>query len=124
MFELNLKLETHPRKLDSLHICCSEKYYSNQLLFNLVTSSENKQVFDIAVFGEFLKKLFRNRLAGLIHTINDDVADREKLDKGASKLVLGLPTITEKINNLEFEISMQSFFQTNPKCAEKLQKSY
>ena len=29
-------------------------------------------------------------------------------------------TIFEKINNLDFEISMQSFFQTNPKCAEKL----
>ena len=59
-------------------------------------------------------------MAGLLHTINDDVADREKLDKGSSKLILGEETILERINELDFEISMQSFFQTNPLCAEKL----
>ena len=59
-------------------------------------------------------------MAGLIHTTNDDVADREKLDKGSSKLITGNSTIKETINGLNFEISMQSFFQTNPLCAEKL----
>ena len=59
-------------------------------------------------------------MAGLIHTTNDDVADREKLDKGSSKLISGNSTIKETINGLNFEISMQSFFQTNPLCAEKL----
>ena len=48
------------------------------------------------------------------------MADREKLDKGNSQLVKGNLTITEKINDLNFDISMQSFFQTNPNCAEKL----
>ena len=61
-------------------------------------------------------------MAGLLHTVNDDVADREKLDKGFSKLILGKETIIERINGLDFEISMQSFFQTNPLCAEKLYK--
>ena len=32
----------------------------------------------------------------------------------------GKDKIVENILGLEFEISMQSFFQTNPKCAEKL----
>ena len=59
-------------------------------------------------------------MAGLLHTINDDVGIREKLDKGSSKLILGEETILERINELDFEISMQSFFQTNPLCAEKL----
>jgi 23S rRNA (uracil1939-C5)-methyltransferase len=121
LFESKFKAWHPPQKIGFFrHLVVRKSYYSNQLLFNLVTSSENKQVFDVAAFGEFLKKQFKDRLAGLIYTINDDVADREKLDKGASKLVLGSPTIIEKINDLEFEISMQSFFQTNPKCAEKL----
>ena len=35
-------------------------------------------------------------------------------------MIIGNPTISETINGLNFEISMQSFFQTNPLCAEKL----
>ena len=60
------------------------------------------------------------RLAGFIHTINDDVADRAKLEQGPSGLVTGNETIIESILGLKFEISMQSFFQTNPASAEKL----
>ncbi|MDC0314177.1 23S rRNA (uracil(1939)-C(5))-methyltransferase RlmD, partial [Flavobacteriales bacterium] len=55
-----------------------------------------------------------------IHTINDDVADRAKLEQGPSGLVTGNETIIESILGLKFEISMQSFFQTNPASAEKL----
>ena len=87
-----------------------------------MTSSQGLKNFKAKEFGVFLKKLFKNRFKGLIQTINDDVADREKLDKGNSKLITGEPTITEKINQLDFDISMQSFFQTNPLCAEKLYK--
>ena len=43
-----------------------------------------------------------------------------KIENGTNKLLWGKPIITQKINNLDFEISMESFFQTNPRCAEKL----
>ena len=46
--------------------------------------------------------------------------DRAKLEQGPSGLVTGNETIIESILGLKFEISMQSFFQTNPASAEKL----
>ncbi|MFT5779917.1 MAG: 23S rRNA (uracil1939-C5)-methyltransferase, partial [Crocinitomicaceae bacterium] len=56
----------------------------------------------------------------LQHTINDNVADRAKIENGTCTLLHGEPVIVEQLLGLNFEISMESFFQTNPKCAEKL----
>ena len=58
--------------------------------------------------------------AQYLSDINDDIADRAKFDQGPSETISGANTITENLLGLDFEISMQSFFQTNPKCAEKL----
>jgi len=102
------------------HLVARKSYANNQLLFNLVTSSNGAKKFDVYGFNDLLTSLFKNRKAGLIHTINDDVADRSKLENGKSKLIDGNSVIVEEILGLEFEISMESFFQTNPKCAEKL----
>ncbi len=112
----------HPPKKHGFfrHIVVRKSFFTNELLFNLVTSSDKKKKFIASDFGNFLKSLLGNRFAGLLHTINDDVADREKLDKGNTKLIIGKSTIIEKLHGLSFEISMQSFFQTNPLCAEKL----
>ena len=63
-------------------------------------------------------------MAGLLHTINDDVADREKLDKGFSKIIMGAETIVETINELDFEISMQSFFKQSLMCGKIIRKSH
>jgi 23S rRNA (uracil-5-)-methyltransferase RumA len=76
--------------------------------------------FNTKEFVELMRGLFGKRLAGLIHTINDNVADRAKIENGSSKLLYGDWTIVERILGLEFEISMESFFQTNPRCAERL----
>ncbi len=35
-------------------------------------------------------------------------------------MLFGEPIILEKLLDLQFEISMESFFQTNPKSAERL----
>jgi len=112
----------HPPKKEGFfrHLVVRKSFSENNLLFNLVTSSNSTNKFNPLGFGNYLKELLGIRMAGLIHTINDNVADREKLDKGSSKLIIGNPTISETINGLNFEISMQSFFQTNPLCAEKL----
>ena len=61
-----------------------------------------------------------DRIAGIQHTINDNVADRAKIENGDNKLLYGKPVVTEKLVDLSFEISMESFFQTNPACAELL----
>ena len=59
-------------------------------------------------------------MAGLLHTINDETGDRTIATSGSIDLVYGKDKIVEELLGLNFEISMKSFFQTNPKCAEKL----
>ena len=97
-----------------------KSYKTNELLCNLVTTSPALQQFNLQKFAWFLKTIFGERLAGLLHTINDEVGDRTIATSGNMSLVYGKDTIVEELSGLHFEISMKSFFQTNPKCAEKL----
>ena len=112
----------HPPKKTGFfrHIIIRKSFLTNELLVNLVTSSEEIEKFDIQSFASLLKTLFGNRIAGLQHTINDNVADRAKIENGENNLIFGSPYIEEVISGLTFQISMESFFQTNPKCAELL----
>ena len=93
---------------------------TDEVLFNLVTTSYDLPKFDLNAFAIFLKGIFGKRLAGLLHTINDEVGDRTIATSGSLALVYGKDKIVEELLGLNFEISMKSFFQTNPKCAEKL----
>ena len=102
------------------HIVVRKSFHQDKLLINLVTSSEGLKDFDPNVITNFLKEKLGERLAGLQHTINDNVADRAKIENGTCTLLYGEPAIVEELLGLKFEISMESFFQTNPKCAEKL----
>ena len=95
---------------------------SNQLLFNLVTTSDLQKNFSVPEFVEKMKALWGNRIAGILHSINDDQGERVQATDGTSTLVYGSPVVTENILGLDFDISIQSFFQTNPRCAEKLYK--
>lgn len=112
----------HPPRKEGFfrHIVVRKSFFQDQLLVNLVTSSEGLDRFDADAFGQKLKELFGNRIAGFQHTINDNVADRAKIENGTWRLVFGEEKIIEDLLNLKFEISMESFFQTNPKSAEKL----
>lgn len=102
------------------HIVVRKSFLNDQLLVNLVTSNEGLAQFDIAAFSDFLTQLHPQRIAGLWHTVNDNVADRAKIENGYSKLIFGAPVIEEELAGLRFQISMESFFQTNPACAELL----
>ena len=93
---------------------------NNNFLIELITSSENIKKFKSNEFCQKILKLHPNRIEGIIHTINDNISDRVDYSKVNSKLLFGSNKISEKILNLNFEISMNSFFQTNPKSAEKL----
>ena len=93
---------------------------TNKLLFMLVTSSSGLQKFSIDEFVNLMKSLFGDRLAGIQHTLNDDTGDRVQPLNGETRLIYGEPLITEELLGLTFEISMQSFFQTNPECAALL----
>ncbi len=112
----------HPPKKTGFyrHIVVRKSFYQNQLLINLVTSSEGLENFDRESFVSFILNGMGDRIAGIQHTINDNVADRAKIENGDNKLLYGKPVVTEKLVDLSFEISMESFFQTNPACAELL----
>lgn len=112
----------HPPKKTGFfrHIVVRKSFYQDQLLVNLVTSSEGIKQFDVHAFARFLQAQLGQRLAGFQHTINDNVADRAKIENGQNQLVYGENKVVEKLHDLFFEISMESFFQTNPKSAEKL----
>lgn len=97
-----------------------KSYKTNKLLFNLVTTSYDLPKFDLNAFANFLVELFDDRVAGLLHTINDEIGDRTIATTGSISLVYGDDKIVEELLGLNFEISMKSFFQTNPKSAEKL----
>lgn len=102
------------------HIVVRKSFSRNQLLINLVTSSEGIEKFDTSVVVNFLKEKFGDRIAGFQHTVNDNVADRAKIENGQCDLLFGEPIVIEELLDLNFEISMESFFQTNPKSAERL----
>jgi 23S rRNA (uracil-5-)-methyltransferase RumA len=112
----------HPPKKEGFfrHIVVRKSFEQDQLLLNLVTSSDGIESFDVEEFAAFLKEKLGKRLAGFQHTVNDNVADRSKIENGQWKLVCGEAVVVEKLLGLNFEISMESFFQTNPKSAEKL----
>ncbi len=112
----------HPPKKHGFfrHLVVRKSFDQDQLLINLVTSSQGLEQFDRKSFSAFMQSLLGGRLAGLQHTVNDDVSDRAKIENGNNQLLFGEPIILEKLLGLHFEISMESFFQTNPLSAERL----
>ncbi|WP_370392410.1 23S rRNA (uracil(1939)-C(5))-methyltransferase RlmD [uncultured Winogradskyella sp.] len=102
------------------YLVVRKSYKTNKLLFNLVTTSHDLSKFNLEAFAQYLVKLFGSRVAGFLHTINDDIGDRTIATSGSIKLVYGEDKIVEELLGLQFEISMKSFFQTNPKSAERL----
>ncbi|MES2587766.1 MAG: 23S rRNA (uracil(1939)-C(5))-methyltransferase RlmD [Bacteroidota bacterium] len=112
----------HPPKKTGFfrHIVVRKSFFENKLLINLVTSSEGIKQFDVQAFSSFLQGILGERLAGFQHTINDNVADRAKIENGENNMIFGKEKIIENLLDLKFEISMESFFQTNPSCAELL----
>ena len=112
----------HPPKKEGFfrHIVVRKSFEQDQLLLHIVTSSVGIKKFDTKQVVDFLKEKLGNRLAGIWHTINDNIADRAKIENGTSTLLFGDSVVVEKMLGLSFEISMESFFQTNPKSAERL----
>ena len=57
-------------------------------------------------------------IAGVLHIINDGLADVVKSDK--TEILYGRDYLTEELLGLQFKITPFSFFQTNSSCAEVL----
>jgi 23S rRNA (uracil-5-)-methyltransferase RumA len=98
-----------------------KSFSEDQLLINIVTAY-NDEKFNVHDFALMMQEALGGRLAGVIHTINGDTGDRVMPLEGESQLVFGREFITEKILDLDFRITMTSFFQTNPASAARLYK--
>lgn len=92
----------------------------NTLLIQLVTTSAGLDAFDLEGFIALVRELWGERVAGILHTINDDKGERVEARDGVHRLVWGTDRITERLGGLGFGIQMGSFFQTNPRSAELL----
>jgi len=112
----------HPPKKTGFfrHIVVRKSFKDDQLLVHLVTSSEGIKSFNVQGFVAKVLELHGPRIAGIQHTINDDVADRSKIENGRTKVLYGVPMVEESLLGLTFQMRMESFFQTNPQCAELL----
>jgi len=95
---------------------------TKELLINVITSSQDIEKYSDKVNGiadTILKK--HPEITTFIHSINNNVAD---VALGKAKTVYtGNGKITEKINGKVFEISPNSFFQTNTFQTEILFKT-
>lgn len=97
-----------------------KSFFEDKFLVNLTTSSKDLAQFDRQVFIDLLIELHGERIAGILHTVTDALGDRGFEADSPPQLIYGRDTVIEKISGLEFEISIDSFFQPNPAAAEKL----
>jgi 23S rRNA (uracil1939-C5)-methyltransferase len=97
-----------------------KSFEQNAFLINLITGTENIQRFDPKAFIAACLEIFGERIHGILHSINDSTGERSNLDDSQMKLIYGGGKLTEHLLGLQFEVSIKSFFQPNPKCAELL----
>lgn len=110
----------HPPKRKGFYrfLVVRKSLHSGGLLVNIVTTSDAE--FDHDGFVRLITELWGDRVEGILHTINDDVGERVEARAGNSTVIMGESAVTEVLHGLSFGISMGSFFQTNPKSAERL----
>ena len=90
---------------------------TNELLINIVTSSFSE--FDEEGYCNLLLSTdFNSKIIGILHTINDNVADALKVDD--CRVLYGRDHYFEEILSLKFKVGAFSFFQSNVIAAERL----
>lgn len=99
------------------HLVVRKGAATGEILINLVTSSEVP--FSVEEFKDMLLGLeLDGSVCGILHSVNDGLADVVKSDEMC--LLYGRDFFMEKLFDLEFKVSVYSFFQTNSAGAEKL----
>lgn len=110
------------------HLLVRKAVKTGQILLALVTSSDvaNLPCEEKALLADFTKELLalqtegrlEGSFAGIIHTVNDVIADVVKADR--NEILYGQDYFYEELMGLRFKISQFSFFQTNSLGAEVL----
>jgi len=107
------------------HLLVRKAVYTNEILIDLVTTTQTNHISGMTEeeflmeFKDMLVSLtFEGKVAGILHTVNDSVAD-VVMDQGTT-ILYGEDYFYEQILGLRFKISPFSFFQTNSLGAELL----
>ncbi len=99
------------------HLLVRKAVKTGEILVALVTTTQQK--VDLTPYVNMLLELpLKGKIAGILHTENDSLADVVQSD--ATHLLYGKDYITEELLGLKFKISQFSFFQTNSLGAEVL----
>jgi 23S rRNA (uracil-5-)-methyltransferase RumA len=99
------------------HLLVRKASITGEILIDLVTTSQESH--DLAEYaGALLELPLEGKIAGILHTTNDSVADVVQ-DEG-TEILYGRSWFSEKLLGLSFRITPFSFFQTNSWSAEVL----
>ena len=99
------------------HLLVRKAVKTQEILIDLVTTSEENPDFSVWV-DRILKLELEGKIAGILHTNNDSLADVVK-DEG-TEILYGQGYFYEELLGLKFKITPFSFFQTNSMGAEVL----
>lgn len=97
-----------------------KSFSQDKFLIALMTSSDGLDSFNMKEFTDLLLDIYPDRIGGIIHTLSDSEGDRFEYSPEASTLIWGKDHLEEELLELNFKISLSSFFQTNPASAVKL----
>ena len=106
------------------HLLVRKTAFTGEILVDLVTSSayasetETEEAMLKAFCDMLLSLPVSGKMTGILHTLNDSLADVVQSDR--TDLLWGRDYITEKLLGLQFKITPFSFFQTNSRGAEVL----
>ena len=99
------------------HLLVRKAVNTGEILIDLVTTSQEQ--YDLQDFASMLMELeLEGAIVGILHTVNDAVADVIKDD--GTEILYGRDYFTETLLGLEFKVTPFSFFQTNSRGAEVL----
>lgn len=99
------------------HLLVRKAARTGEILVALVTTSQENP--DLQAWVDGLKELqLKGKFAGILHIINDSLADVVKSDE--TRVLYGQDFFYEELLGLKFKISTFSFFQTNSLSAEVL----
>ena len=115
---LNNNLKPYDNKTNNgylRHLVLRYGYNTGELMVNLVTSYENTKLLDPII------KALLNQFPDITSIVNNINTRRADVAYGELEIILhGAPAIREILGDITFEISANSFFQTNTEQAEKL----
>lgn len=99
------------------HLLVRKAVNTGEILIDLVTTSQEE--YDLSEFTDILTALeLKGKIVGILHTVNDAVADVIKDD--GTQILYGRDFFAETLLGLAFKVTPFSFFQTNSRGAEVL----